>query len=345
MINKRTLLVFSASKSPAHGQFIKGIFQNVNKVRKNKGYKWHPMRLKKISELFKFSYSGNKLILYSPSLKNIMILILSRILGIDTFYWLHEPYPFIFVLKRRSSTNIQIIRSFFLSYLYNPIVFLLSNNLILSSLNGEQLLFSNILGIFLKILKRKIIYIPLPIDNKVYSFTKIKKKNQIFVLASLNKDKTIHYLYQIAKKNQDFNFLILAQNNVYKKLIESSKVFVDLYSLDNVYSDNRNYLSDALIYRLIASCRFIILPYKHITQTGFLPAAFATGTIPLVSNTLAFRDACFGVSNNVIVLDEKVSLSKQIKNLNIVKSRKSLISFSKKYREEVYQKFKMILSY
>ena len=94
-----------------------------------------------------------------------------------------------------------------------------------------------------------------------------------------------------------------------------------------------------MIYESMAASKFIILPYRYVTQSAFMPSLIATGTIPIISDNIGFRDFCFEFSKHVILLSKEIKLSKQIELLNHEEARKALLSYSEAYRKEVANRF------
>ena len=331
----RNLIIYSPSNSPSHNQHIKGTYDIFKKI--DSIYEWKLVRIRHFYEFLKYK-KGSKLIIYSPSIYNLLLLFLGIFSEVKISYWLHEPFPFIFILKSDKPTFKKIYRSFFISYIYNPIIFLLSDEIIISSLNAEQLLFSNSFGILIKILNKKIRFIPLPLDEKAYQFKNVVKKNNIFILASLNKDKVIHNIINIIEDYPELEFKIIFTKKVFQKLNQTNLIR-DLEKFKNVNFEIYEFLKDEMIYESMAASKFIILPYRYVTQSAFMPSLIATGTIPIISDNIGFRDFCFEFSKHVILLSKEIKLSKQIELLNHEEARKALLSYSEVYRKEVSNRF------
>ena len=331
----KNILIFSPSKSHAYRQIIKGTFDIFKKFDNN--HEFNLIRIKNLFEFLKYK-KGSKLIIYSPSIYNLLILFFGIFSAVKISYWLHEPFPFIFILKSNKPNYKKVFKSFFISYIYNPIIFILTDEIIVSSLNAEQLLFSNSFGILIKILNKKIRFIPLPLDEKAYQYKDLNKKNNIFILASLNKDKAIHNVIDTIKNYPELEFKILFTTKVFQKLNQTNLIR-DLEKLKNVNFEIYEFLKDEMIYKSMAESKFIILPYRYVTQSAFMPSLIATGTIPIISNNIGFRDFCFEFSKHVILLNKEIKLSKQIELINHEEARKALLIYSEAYRKEVSDRF------
>ena len=338
---KLYFLIYSASVAPNHEQYISGILDNCKKIIGNKSVE--ARRLRNPFSLFMSSKFETKVLIYSPSLLNILVLFLAKLKGVSSFYWMHEPYPLSFIISRSNYSPKEFLKAFLLSYLYNPIMVILSSEIIFSSFTAKYSFESNFNGVIGNLLNIKYRFIPLPIKEEVFKFKCDKKENSIFVLNSNNTDKTIYSLLEIAESNPKLNFKILSRKDVYQNTIKNHSLRKLLY-LKNVFFDLKENLSDSDIYEAISKSRFILLSYKNISQSGFLPIAFATGTIPIITNILGLRDNCYEVKEFVVTLKKDLLLEKQISKLDYEKRRIGLEKFSLENKKLVFKAIKSLLS-
>ena len=66
-------------------------------------------------------------------------------------------------------------------------------------------------------------------------------------------------------------------------LVESNYPCFDSLTHDNSVTINTSYISSSDFYEFLKKCRFIVLPYDFVTNSGVLSAAVCNGCIPILS--------------------------------------------------------------
>lgn len=330
MKKEKLLLIWSPSKSPGHLQTVNAWIELVRDFQlKNVQSK----RILKFLDLFKYLKKKVKIIIYSPALINIPFAFFSRLLGYEVYKVMHEPYPISFLLKRKSKFGfLEFFKSFFISYFYNPVLVFLSNGIIFPSQTSSLILNSNFCGIILRFFKKKEYFINLFMPKYLNDYRNCLKEEKVCMAGSLNKDKGLSDVIQLSKLNPEVKFSILCTKKALYKHYDKAK-------LDKIKSENPNIefktkerLSDSDIFAHISSSVYIILFYSHITQSGVLPIALCTGTIPIFTDLIYFKDYCFNFQENVIIWDLKPGLNEAMNKINIKKSNQRLIDL---YQEKV----------
>lgn len=330
MKKEKLLLIWSPSKSPGHLQTVNAWIELVRDFQlKNVQSK----RILKFLDLFKYLKKKVKIIIYSPALINIPFAFFSRLLGYEVYNVMHEPYPISFLLKRKSKIGfLEFLKSIFISYFYNPALVFLSDGIIFPSQTSSLILNSNFCGIILRFFKKKEYFINLFMPKYLNDYRNCLKEDKVCLAGSLNKDKGLSDIIMLSKLNPEVKFSVLCTKNALHSLYDEAELYKIKCENPNIEFKAKDRLSDSEIYSHISSSVYIILFYSHITQSQVLPIALGTGTIPIFTDLIYFKNYCFNFQENVIIWDLKPGLNEEMSKINIKKSSQRLIDL---YEEKV----------
>lgn len=212
----KKILIWSASKSPGHLQTVNAWIEVINNFKENK---ISAHRITRFKDLFSYSQRKTKIIIYSPSLQNIPFAFMSKILGYEIYKCMHEPFPMTFVLERNLKSSIQeIIKTLFITYIYNPIILLLTDGVIYPSKTASLILKSSFMGIIVKLFNKREYFINLIMPKFLNDYRSKTKETKVCIAGSLNKDKGLEDIIKLSNLNPDIKFSILCTRKALKNL-------------------------------------------------------------------------------------------------------------------------------
>jgi hypothetical protein len=301
------LLVLSLTSSPGLQQYIVGLrdcLEYINKANST----CCTAELFYVSDLRSLLSRGRKgdvLIIFAPHPLSPVFAGLARLCGMKVLHWLHEPNPIIFLSSNLQNHSLaSAIKIFFLSYVYNPLSLALASSVVISSKYAISSLGGTLVGVYVAWSKKPLLFCPLPYPLSLSKHCHQSKFFSLAVCGSLNTDKGVDLLIELAKGGLGMPISILCTTAAY-----NSNPFISSLSLcESVQVTCLDRVNDFDIYRHVATATHVFIGYKAVTQSGILPIAHALGTIPVVTRLPSFAFEFWDNPSLISVLPDREDL-------------------------------------